>query len=445
MDEQPAGTDAERPAGPRRAPAALPDRIDGRIRPAALVRWGFFLTVGVLLAWVVAQALVLAHDLLILVLVAMFLAVSLDPAVRWLTKRGMKRGPAVALIVVVLVGILAAFLISVIPPLVNQFTTLVHNMPAYLGRLEERSRRYQDLNLRYHLSDRLEGIVGQLPERLASGLVGFTSRVVSVIAAALTVLVFTIYFLLDLPRLRRGVVRLFPVDRRPRYGAMVDVVVDKVGTYMIGRLTIGLIGGVVAGIALAVLGIPYALPLAILIGLLDVIPLLGHPAGSIVAVAVALFTVPLWPTTVVLVAVLLGYQQVENYLIGPRVLGQSVEISSAAVLLATLIGAAILGVVGALMAIPIAAAVKVLLVQQIDEHEAAVSGVSAATADTAPRHWWRGARSSHAEGRSQPSQAWPPAVEPTVDAVDGPERGDDAGGETAASAPAPARRARRRR
>src|SRR6266496_37845 len=254
MDEQAAqaarDADAER-HGEHGPPAALPDRIDGRIRPAALVRWGFFLTVGVLLAWVAAQAVVAARDLLILVLVAMFLAISLDPAVRWLSRRGMARGPAVALILVLLVGILAAFLISVIPPLASQFTTLVHNVPAYLGRLEERSHRYQDLNVRYHLSDRLEGIVGQLPERLASGVVGITTRVVSVIVAGLTVLVFTISFLFDLPRLRRGIVRLFTVDRRARYTAMVDVVVDKVGTYMIGRLTIGLIGGVVAGIALA--------------------------------------------------------------------------------------------------------------------------------------------------------------------------------------------------
>jgi predicted PurR-regulated permease PerM len=208
---------------------------------------------------------------------------------------------------------------------------------------------------------------------------------------------------LDLPRLRRGVVRLFTVDRRARYGAMVDIVVDKVGAYMIGRLAIGLMGGVVAGIALAVLGVPYALPLAILIGLLGVIPLLGHPVGSVIAVLVALFTVPLWPTTVLLILVLLAYQQVENYLIGPRILGHSVEISSAAVLLATLIGGAILGVVGALMAIPIAAAVKVLLVQQIDQHEAA-----AAAANLRPR--WRRHRTDTTEQRPPTANGPGPAA-----------------------------------
>jgi predicted PurR-regulated permease PerM len=395
----------------------LPDRVDGRLRPAALVRWGFFITVGVLLAYAAAQAVMLAHDLLILVLVAMFLAVSLDPAVRWLTNRGMSRGPAVTLIVVVLLGVLAAFLSSVIPPLISQFSTLVHNMPAYLGRLEERSRHYQDLNIRYHLSQRLEGVVGQLPERLARGVVGLTGRVVGVIVAVLTVVVFTIYFLLDLPRLRHGVVRLFTVDRRVRYAAMVDIVVDKVGTYMMGRLTIGLIGGVVAGIALAALGIPYALPLAILIGLLDVIPLLGHPVGTVIAVLVALVTVPLWPTTVALVAILLAYQQFENYLIAPRVLSQSVEISSAAVLLATLVGAATLGLVGALMAIPIAAAVKVLLVQQIDQHEATASS----------RNRWRLHRAGTANDSHDRRAHSQPPVEPKLAERDAPP---SAGGRT---------------
>ena len=355
-------------------PAPAPSDLAGvHLRSATLVRWGFFVGVGLLLAFAAAQALLLARNLLALVVVAMFLAVSLDPVVRWLVARGLPRGLAVACIVVVLVAILATFLVSVIPRLVSQFTTLVDTLPSYLARLADRSRRYQELNAHYDLSSRLEGMVGQLPERLASGALGLTSRILGGLFAALTVLVFTIYFLLDLPRLRRGMVRLFTVDRRARYGAMVDIMVDKVGTYMIGRLAIGMLGGAVAGIALAALRVPYALPLAILIGLLDVIPLLGHPVGTAVAVLVALFTVPLWPTTVVLVVVLLAYQQVENYLIAPRILSQSVEISPAAVLLATLLGAAILGVVGALMAIPIAAAVKVLLVQQIDQHEAAAA------------------------------------------------------------------------
>jgi predicted PurR-regulated permease PerM len=186
----------------------------------------------------------------------------------------------------------------------------------------------------------------------------------------LTVVVFTVYFLLDLPRLRRGVVRVFTVDRRERYGAVVEIMVTKVGDYMIGRLLIAFVGGLVAFVGLELFHVPYPLPLAILIGLLDLIPLIGHPIGAAVAVVVAVATKGLWPTTVLLTAFFLIYQQVENYLIAPRILRHSVDISAVAVLLAALIGATVLGIVGALVAIPVAAAVKVVLAQQIAEHEA---------------------------------------------------------------------------
>jgi predicted PurR-regulated permease PerM len=182
--------------------------------------------------------------------------------------------------------------------------------------------------------------------------------------------VFTVYFLLDLPRLRRGVVRVFTVDRRDRYGAVVDIMVTKVGDYMIGRLLIAFVGGLVAFIGLELFHVPYPLPLAILIGLLDLIPLIGHPIGAALAVLVSLATRGLWPTTVLLAAFFIVYQQAENYLIAPRILRHSVDISAVAVLLAALVGATVLGIVGALVAIPVAAAVKVVLAQQIAEHEA---------------------------------------------------------------------------
>jgi len=166
------------------------------------------------------------------------------------------------------------------------------------------------------------------------------------------------------------VVRLFPVDRRERYGRVVDIMVNKVGDYMIGRLAIGFVAGVLAFAALEALDVPYPLPLAIFIGLLDLIPLIGHPIGSLAGVLVALLTKGLWPTTVLLAVFFLVYQQIENYLIGPRILRYSVDISAAAVLLAALVGAAVMGVVGALVAIPVAAALKVVLVQQIDHYEA---------------------------------------------------------------------------
>ena len=351
-------------------PPSQPDTVGSRIRPGALYRWGFFAGLGLLSSLAAALVVYSVRDILLRVVVAVFLAVSLDPAVRWLTDRGMRRGLAVAIIFTVFLAILASFLMSVIPPLVNQFGQLVHRFPEFLADLQARSARFRELDSRFHLSTRLEGVLGQLPAQLTGGVLGLTGQVFGAVVSFLTVVVFTVYFLLDLPRLRRGVVRLFPVERRERYGRVVDIMVTKVGDYMIGRLAIGSIAGVVAFAALQGLGVPYPLPLAIFVALLDLIPLIGHPIGAVAALLVALITKGLWPTTVLLAIVFLVYQQIENYLIGPRVLRHSVDISAAAVLLAALIGAAVLGVVGALVAIPVAAALKVVLVQQIDHYEA---------------------------------------------------------------------------
>jgi len=363
-------------------PPALskPDRVQSRIRVGALYRWGFFAGLGLLSSLAAALVVYSVRDILLRVVVAVFLAVSLDPAVRWLTARGVRRALAVAIIFTVFLAILAAFLMSVIPPLVNQFGQLVRHFPDFLQSLQDRSAQFRELNTRFQLSSRIEDVLGQLPARVTGGVLGVTSQVFGAVVSFLTVVVFTVYFLLDLPRLRHGVVRLFPVDRRERYGRVVDIMVNKVGDYMIGRLAIGFIAGVVAFAGLSALGVPYPLPLAIFIALLDLIPLIGHPIGSVAALIVALITKDLWPTTVLLAIIFLVYQQIENYFIGPRVLRHSVDISAAAVLLAALIGAAILGVVGALVAIPIAAALKVVLVQQIDHYEAKA-------ADDAPRSY----------------------------------------------------------
>jgi predicted PurR-regulated permease PerM len=347
-----------------------PDTIAGRVRPGALFRWGFFRALGALAAIAAAAAVWSVRELLLRVLVALFLAVSLDPAVRWLEGHGVRRGLAVGLIFGVFVAVLAAFLLSIIPPLATQVAALVHNLPDYLGGLQRRSAQFRVLDRRYDLSTRLEGVVNQLPARLTGGVLGLTSQVFGALIYFLTVVVFTVYFLLDLPRLRRGVVRVFTVDRRERYGAVVEIMVTKVGDYMIGRLLIAFIGGLVAFVGLELFGIPYPLPLAILIGLLDLIPLIGHPIGAVVAVVVSLATRGLWPVSVLLAAFFVVYQQAENYLIAPRILRHSVDISAVAVLLAALVGATVLGIVGALIAIPVAAAVKVVLAQQIAEHEA---------------------------------------------------------------------------
>jgi predicted PurR-regulated permease PerM len=363
-------------------PSTPPDRV----RPALLVRSGALVSLGAAATLIGLYAAYTVRAILVRILIALFIAVSLDPAVRLLTRRGLRRGVAVTLIFLLAFALAAGFLLSVIPPLVTQFGNLVDDLPDYLARLQDRSAQFRELNDRFNVSDQLQGLVGTLPSRLGTGLLGFTSRVFGAVFNGLTVLVFTVYFMADMPRIRSGVVRLFPVERRPRARQVVDLVVDKVGGYMIGNIIISLIAGAVSFVAFSVLGVPFAVPLAFLVAICDLIPMIGATLGAVIGVTVALFTTSLWPTTVLVAAFFVAYQQLENYLIAPRVLKTTVELGAAAVLIAGLIGATVLGLVGALMAIPVAAAFNVLLNERLVAHEAAagaspIPGAAAAVAE----------------------------------------------------------------
>jgi predicted PurR-regulated permease PerM len=178
-------------------------------------------------------------------------------------------------------------------------------------------------------------------------------------------------------------VRLFPAERRVRAKQVVDLVVDKVGGYMIGNIIVSIVAGVFSYLAFRLLGVPFATPLAVLVAVFDLIPMIGATLGAVVGVLVALFTSPLWPTTVLVAAFFVAYQQIENYLIVPRVLKTTVDIGAAAVLLAGLIGGTLLGLVGALMAIPVAAAFNVLLNERLAIREAAAEAEAARLAASA--------------------------------------------------------------
>jgi predicted PurR-regulated permease PerM len=357
--------------------ATLPDRP----RPAELFRWGVFLSLGVVATLLVLRGLYSVRGILVQVLVALFITVSLEPAVQWLTGRGLRRGLAVTLIFVVVFAALLGFLISVTPPLVKQGRQLIDDLPGYLDELKARSAQFRGLNDRFNLSSQLQGIIGSIPGRIGSGVLGFTGRLFGALFSTLTVLVFTVYFMADLPRIRNGLVWLFPAPRRPRAKQVVDLLVDKVGGYMIGNIIISIVAGIAAYVAFKVLGVPFAVALAVLVAVFDLIPMIGATLGAIVGVAVALFaTQQLWPTTVLVAVFFVAYQQIENYLIAPRVLKTTVDIGASAVLLAGLIGATLLGLVGALMAIPVAAAFNVLLNERLAAREAAAAGPDAVAA-----------------------------------------------------------------
>jgi predicted PurR-regulated permease PerM len=361
---------------PSEPPQGVADRDrrgseEPRMRPMALFRWGVFASLGVVATIAAVFAVYTARTVLIRAAIALFIAISLDPAVRFLVRRGVRRGLAVTIIFVIALALVAGFLISVIPAMVTQFRALTHDLPGYLAQLSDRSSRYRQLSDRYNLTAQIQKIISSAPSKLGTGLLGLTGRIFGALFSTLTVLVLTIYFMADLPRLRHGLVRLFPRARRAQFGRAADIVIDKVGAYMIGNILISLVAGLASFVCFAALGVPFSVPLAFVVALTDLIPMIGASLGAVIAVALTLFSTDLWPTTVLVAIFFVVYQQLENYLIAPRILRSTVNLNAAAVLMAGLIGATALGLVGALMAIPVAAALKVVLAEELQARDAA--------------------------------------------------------------------------
>jgi predicted PurR-regulated permease PerM len=337
-------------------PATPADRVPYDL----VVRWAAAGTLGVLVVLLVAYAFYVVRNIIVLVLIAMFAAISLDPVVRWLMKRGVRRSIAVTIVILVALVLFALFVWSIVPPIVRQSGQLFGDLPGYLKKLSDESQGVREITDRYHLTERLTGLVGEIPTRLAGGAVGYTQRFLGTLASVGTVVVLSIYFMFGMPRIQSGLVSSFPERRRARVGEIIDVVVDKVGSYMIGNIIISLFAGTATFACLELVGVPFALPLAVTVAIADMIPMIGATLGAVICVAVSLFTVGLWPQTVIVLVFFIVYQQVENYLLVPNVFRNTVDMPSAAVLLVALIGGGLLGLVGAIMAIPIAATVKVV-------------------------------------------------------------------------------------
>jgi predicted PurR-regulated permease PerM len=313
----------------------------------------------------ILDAVTLVSHVLILILVAAFLAVGLDPAVRRLERLNLRRGQAVALIFLAALAFIVGFALAVIPPLVRQVTNFATDLPTYVQDLADRHPRVAEFIQENDIATKLQDAVSNIPSALGGSLgnvVGIAGSVLSALFNLLTVLILTIYFMVSLSHIREGSLRLVPKSHRARVSELLDPILEKIGGYIAGQITVAVIGGVCAGIFLAIVGVPFPIALALWVAIAALIPLVGATIGAIPAVIVALFdSVALGLGTLVYFLV---YQQVENYFIHPRVMTRAVDISPAAVLLAALIGGSLLGFVGALMAIPAAASIK-LIVQEI--------------------------------------------------------------------------------
>jgi predicted PurR-regulated permease PerM len=351
-----AGVDEEHPLG-------LPG---ARMRGFSPFRVGFMAALGVAGAYVLVQAVVAVQQVLVLVVVAVFLAVGLEPAVAFLTRRGLRRGLAAGLVLFALVAFFGGFVAAIVSPIANQSTDLVHQFPGYLDRLQRGNGVLGDLNQRYHLVDQLQKRAQEGPTlglQAIGGVVGVGKAVLSAVFSVLTTAILTVYFLANLHEIKRGMLRLVPRTRRPRVGLITDEVLRRIGGYVLGNLATSLIAGLTSLVFLEIVRVPYALALALLVAILDLVPLVGATIAAVLVTLVAFFVSV--PVGIATGGFFIAYQQFENYILVPRIMKRTVDVSPLATIVAALIGGTLLGVVGALLAIPAAATVSLILAEVV--------------------------------------------------------------------------------
>ncbi|MGJ6962401.1 AI-2E family transporter [Streptosporangium sp. G11] len=315
---------------------------------------------GLLTAWALSQALVTSRSVIVLVVVAMFLAVGLNPAVEALQRRRMARRWSISIVFGGVILFFVLFGLAIVPPVSQEAASFVKAVPGYVEELLA-NPTLRELDTDYEILTRIGTYItsGGLAQTVAGGLVGAGAVVFNAFFSGVTLLVLTLYFLGSLPSIKDYLFQLVPNSRRERTRALGDEILDGIGGYVAGNLLISVIAGVVTWVFLAVLGVEYALALALVVAVTDLVPLVGATIGAALVTLVAL----LQSGTLGIACGIffLVYQQVENYLIYPRVMKRSVDVAPAVTVIAALFGGALMGIVGALLAIPVAAAIALLI------------------------------------------------------------------------------------
>jgi predicted PurR-regulated permease PerM len=380
--------DAARPAGRDREQADDPliddllvqdsERAGGLgplgppIQRAHPFRYGFLFGLGALLAYGCVKALGNAQSVLVLLVVSIFLAVGLNPLVEWFIRRGVKRAFAVGIVFLILLAAFTGVALAIVPVVTDQVNSIIKNAPGWLDLLTK-SQTLSDLNDRYDFIQKAQDYITNpdFGKKAFGGVLGATKVVANALFSMFTVLILTLYFLASLPSAKRAVYGLVPRSRRSRVSRLADEILRSVGNFLSGQVLVAITAGVCAFVFLEIVGLrDYAVALALVVMFTDFIPMVGSLIG-IAIVSLVGFVDSLW---VGIACVIYGivYQQIENYVVYPRVMRRAVDIPGAVTVIAVLLGGALLGVVGALLAIPTAAAV-LLIIREVWVHRADAS------------------------------------------------------------------------
>jgi len=326
--------------------------------------FGFIATLGVLTAIVLMEALASASQIFVLILIALFLATGLNPAVDALRRRKFSRNAAVAVIFTSVILFVIFFSLVVVPPIVTQGTTLITNAPALLQDLMKNETIYK-LNEQFGLIDavqrKLKSVTsdGTLLISAFGGVIGVGKSVLSGFFTALTILVLTLYFITSLPQAINLGLSIVPASRRDRVRLLTNAVIERVGLFVGSQILIAAMAGVFVIILSTILGLPAPIALGMIVFVVALIPLIGHFIGSSIVTLIALTQSPLIGLIAFISYVV--YVQIENYIVTPRIMKRTLSVPGAVTIISALIGSSLLGLVGGLLAVPVAASIILIL------------------------------------------------------------------------------------
>jgi predicted PurR-regulated permease PerM len=316
------------------------------------------------------QLVWLARQVLTWVLIALFLALALNPLVEWLERhlvrrRGLAAGLAFVSALVVIGGLGGIF----VPTLVDEVDQFADAVPGYVQDITEGRGRLGFLQTEYQIVDRVEEAIerGGASQILggAGTAVDVTRSILTIVVATITIAVLTFFMLLEGPNWISRFYSLLPEDQQPRWREIGLRIYRTVGGFVSGALLIGLIAGLVSGTFLTIVGVPYAIALGLLVALLDLIPLAGATMATVLVSTIAFVSSELAVGIAVLIFFVV-YQQVENHVLYPLVYSRTLALSPLAILIAVLVGASLAGILGALAAIPVAGAIQVILLDVLE-------------------------------------------------------------------------------
>ena len=353
----------------KRAAKAAPTPADYGIAGVPINRshpyyFGFVATLGALTAIVLMRALASVSQIFILILIALFLATGLNPAVEALRRRNMSRATAVTIIFTSVIAFVIFFALVVAPPVISQGTQLINKAPTLLGELTNNAT-INKLNDQYGIIDtlqaKLESVTsdGTLLISAFGGVIGVGKSVLSGFFTFLTILVLTLYFITSLPQAVNLGLSLVPASRRERIGHLTNAIIARVGSFVGSQIVIAAMASLFVFILSLVLGLPSPIAIGMIVFVCGLIPLIGHFLGSGIVTIIAL-TQSIAIGVIALVAYVV-YVQIENYVVTPRIMKRTLAVPGAVTIISALIGSSLLGLVGGLLAVPVAASIILIL------------------------------------------------------------------------------------